>query len=100
MTKEQSKDLGRIVLSTIQMQSVIHTLDQITGENGFKQKKKKEYNDFINYVKKFLDKQGVELYDLTADLVKCDHVVNFFDCVAEFDKVAEEMRVIFNTEKL
>ena len=93
LTQPQKDDLAHIVMATMQIQSAIHTLDKVTGEgNKFKQLKKKEYNDFILHVQKFLRKHEIELYDLTAKMP--DQSQNYIDCVNEFDKVAEEMKVI------
>jgi len=93
MTTAQKDDLAYLVMASMQMQSAIHTLDNITGEgNLYKFKKKKEWNDFISYVKRFAEKEAIELYDLTAKIK--DQAQNYIDCVNEFDKVAEEMQII------
>jgi hypothetical protein len=93
MTIQQKDDLAHIVMASMQLQSAIHTLDKVTGEgNKFKQLKKKEWNDFIDYVKRFGEREGIELYDLTATMTEQSQ--NYVDCVNEFDKVAAEMKVI------
>ncbi len=67
---------------------MIHTLDNITNENNtFKQAKKKEWNEFIAYVKRFTDKQGIDLFDFTSDID--GHVQNYLDCVQKFDDLGE-----------
>jgi hypothetical protein len=93
MTIQQKDDLAHIVMATMQLQSAIHTLDKVTGEgNKFKQLKKKEWNQFIHFVQKFTAKHEIELYDLTAQMPEQSQ--NYIDCVNEFDKIAEEMKVI------
>lgn len=93
MTTQQKDDLAHIVMASMQIQSALHTLDNITGDgNKYKFKKKKDWNDFIDYVKRFSEREGIELYDLTATIN--DQTQNYIDCVTEFDKVAEEMKVI------
>ena len=93
LTDEQKKDLATVMLASIQIQSAIHTLDNITGTgNKYKQIKKKKYNDFIATVKRFLASEEIELYDLTAQLP--NQTQNYLDCVEAFDKVAAEMQII------
>lgn len=93
MTIQQKDDIAHIVMASMQIQSALHTLDNITGEgNNFKFKKKKDWNDFISYVKRFAEREGIELYDLTGTIK--DQAQNYIDCVNEFDKVAEEMKII------
>ena len=93
LTTPQKDDLSHIVMATMQIQSAIHTLDKVTGQgNKAVREKKREYNNFIEYVQKFLRKHEIELYDLTAKMP--DQSQNYIDCVNEFDKVAEEMKVI------
>lgn len=93
MTIQQKDDLANIVMASMQIQSALHTLDNITGEgNKYKFKKKKDWNDFIDFVKRFLEREEIELYNLTATIK--DQAQNYIDCVNEFDKVAEEMQII------
>lgn len=93
MTIQQKDDIAHIVMASMQIQSALHTLDNITGDgNHFKFKKKKDWNDFISYVKRFAEREGIELYDLTGTIK--DQAQNYIDCVNEFDKVAEEMKII------
>jgi hypothetical protein len=92
MTTTQKDDLAHIVMASMQLQSALHTLDNITGEgNKFKFKKKKQWNDFIDYVRRFGEREGIELYDLTATMTEQSQ--NYVDCVNEFDKVAAEMKI-------
>lgn len=92
MTDEQKSDLAMVMLASMQLQSALHTLDNITGEgNKFKFKKKKQWNDFIDYVRRFGEREGIELYDLTATMTEQSQ--NYIDCVNEFDKVAAEMKI-------
>ena len=61
LTKEQKYDLACITLASIQIQSAIHTLDNVSGMgNDFKFKKKKDWNDFIDYVKRWANKEGAD----------------------------------------
>jgi hypothetical protein len=93
LTDEQKSDLATVMLATMQIQSAIHTLDNISGAgNKYKQMKKKKYNDFIATVKSFLNSEGIELYDLTAILPT--QTQNYLDCVNAFDKVAKEMQIV------
>lgn len=69
MTTQQKDDLAHIVMASMQIQSALHTLDNITGEgNKYKFKKKKDWNNFIDHVKRFSEREGIELYDLTATI--------------------------------
>lgn len=93
LTKEQKYDLACITLASIQIQSAIHTLDNVSGMgNDFKFKKKKDWNDFIDYVRRWANKEGVELYSLTGSFNN-SNVQNYVECVTEFDRVAEKIIV-------
>lgn len=93
LTKEQKYDLAYITLASIQIQSAIHTLDNVSGMgNDFKFKKKKDWNDFIDYVRRWANKEGVELYSLTGSFNN-SNVQNYVECVTEFDRVAEKIIV-------
>ena len=88
LSKEMQSDISNVLLATIKAQSMIHTLDNITNENNtFKQAKKREWNEFIAYVKRFADKQGIDLFDFTSDID--GHVQNYLDCVQKFDDLGE-----------
>ena len=93
LTKEQKQDLAYITLASIQIQSAIHTLDNVSGMgNNFKFKKKKEWNDFIDYVNRWANREGTELHSLTGSFNN-ENVQNYVECVTEFDKVAEKIIV-------
>ena len=92
---EMKRDMSAILLATIKIQSALHTLDEIQNENNvFKQQKKKEWNNFIELVQKFANRQGIEVFDFTADLTDGNHTQNYLDCVDRFDKLGEEFNLI------
>lgn len=94
MTDKQKEDLSHVVMATIQLNSVIHTLDKIEGTNEFKRTKKMEYNNFLEYVQKFLRRNEIELYDLSTTFEQMNQTQNYVECVDAFDKLAESITVI------
>lgn len=94
MTEKQKHDMARIVMSSIQLQSVIHTLDEIEGTNEFKFKKKQEYSQLLNQINKFIQKHENELSELCSTFGSDGQIQNYVDCVNEFDKLAREIQVV------
>jgi hypothetical protein len=94
ISDEQKHDLSKILIATVQMQSAIHTLDEITGlNNKLRFNKKKEWNNFISIVHSFCGKQEIDLYKMTAIFETIDQNVSFFDCVNRFDELANEITI-------
>lgn len=93
LSKEQKYDIACITLASIQIQSAIHTLDNVSGMgNNFKFKKKKEWNDLIDYVQRWANREGTELHSLTGSFNNTT-VQSYVDCVSDFDKLAEKIIV-------
>lgn len=99
MSDEQKHDLSKVLTAVIQMQSAIHTLDEITNQNNkLRFRKKMEWNNFISSVRSFCDNQEIDLYKLTAVFQDIGQTDNYLDCVKRFDDLAREIEINLDKE--
>jgi hypothetical protein len=96
MNKHETK---LIIMSAIQTQSLLHTLDQMDIRNPYRQKKKLALSNYIQSVNKLIIDLELQ-QDVFCELLKdgtgstdLRQSQNFIDCVAEFDKLAESINL-------
>lgn len=94
------KQTELIIMSAIQTQSLLHTLDKMDDRNPYKMRKKKALNLFmsqVNNLVKVLELEQEEFCNLLRDEVGNFDVrqsQNFVECVQRFDELAESVNVI------
>lgn len=96
MNKPETK---LIIISAIQTQALLHTLDKMSDKNPYKFKKKLAMSNYLNAVKKLVIDLELQ-QDEFCNLLRDDHgnfdlrqSQNFIDCVGEFDKLAESINL-------
>lgn len=93
MTEKQKEDLRLIVKISILQQVQMHLLDEISGDNAFRHKKKKEWNNGIELVKNFLKQQEIDLYDITGSIKDPSTTSQFLDMTDYIEKHINEINI-------
>lgn len=95
------KQTELIIMSAIQTQSLLHTLDKMDDANPYKMQKKKALNLFmsqVNNLVKVLELHQNEFCDLLRDADTKEFDVrqsqNFIECVQRFDDLADSVNLI------
>ena len=94
------KQTELIIISAIQTQSLLHTLDKMDDRNPYKMHKKKALNLFMSQVNNLVKVLELEQEDFCNLLRNEDgnfdvrQSQNFVECVQRFDELAESVNVI------
>ena len=94
------KQTELIIISAIQTQSLLHTLDKMDDRNPYKMHKKKALNLFMVQVNKIIEVLELE-QDNFCNLLRDEdgnfdvrQSQNFVECVQRFDELTESVNVI------
>lgn len=93
------KQTELIIMSAIQTQSLLHTLDKMDDRNPYKMRKKKALNLFLSQVNNLVKVLELEQEDFCNLLRNEDgnfdvrQSQNFVECVQRFDELAESVNV-------
>ena len=103
------REMKLIIMSAIQTQALLHTLEKMDKKNPYKQRKKLALNHYIDQVNKIileLELQQEDFCQLLRDEVKDEsgdvidkpfNIIqsqNFIDCVTRFDNLANEVNLV------
>ena len=81
-----------ILIATFKIQSALHTLDDVEINNPFKQRKKKEFNNLLETLKKLITMQEIDIDSMLCD-VDGEQAQNYVDIVKRFDDLGKEIKI-------
>jgi hypothetical protein len=90
MNTKQRKDLDLTLALTLQMQSILHTLDELSHEVSYKREFKQRCENFYTWVEKIVEPTTKTLPD--------DGRYKWADIVNEIDKIVQKIK-LFEDEK-
>jgi hypothetical protein len=90
MNTKQRKDLDLTLALTLQMQSILHTLDELSHEVIYKREFKQRCENFYTWVEKIVENVSEQLPADTAQ--------KWVDIVNEIDKIVQKIQ-LFEDEK-
>jgi hypothetical protein len=90
MTTKQRKDLDLTLALTLQMQSILHTLDELSHEVIYKREFKQRCENFYTWIEKIVENVSEQLPADTAQ--------QWVDIVNEIDKIVQKIQ-LFEDEK-
>jgi hypothetical protein len=71
----------------------MHLLDDISGDNAFRHKKKKEWNNGMELVKNFLKQQEIDLFDITGSIQDQSTINQFLDMTAYIENHINQINI-------
>lgn len=85
MNKQQIKNLDLTLALTLQMQSVIHTIDELSHDVIYKREFKQRCDNFYSWLEKHVE-------PMTANLPE-DTINKWVDIVSEIDKIVDKIKI-------
>lgn len=85
MNKQQIKNLDLTLALTLQMQSVLHTIDELSHDVIYKREFKQRCDNFYSWLEKHVE-------PMTANLPE-DTVNKWVDIVAELDAIVDKIKI-------
>lgn len=90
MNKQQIKNLDLTLALTLQMQSVIHTIDELSHDVKYKREFKQRCDNFYSWLEKHVE-------PMTANLPE-DTINRWVDIVAELDAIVNKIKIFADEE--
>lgn len=85
MTTKQQKDLNLTLALSVQMQSMLHTLDKLSHEPIYKREFKQRCENFYSWLEKIVEPMTENLAD--------DGRYRWSDIVNELDKIVDKIKL-------
>ena len=85
MTTKQQKDLNLTLALSVQMQSMLHTLDKLSYEPIYKREFKQRCENFYSWLEKIVEPMTETLHE--------DSVQKWVDIVNELDKIVDKIKL-------
>lgn len=85
MTTKQQKDIDLTLALTLQMQSVLHTIDELSNEVIYKRDFKQRCDNFYAWLEKHVEPMTAKLPEETVN--------QWVDIVNKFDKIVKNIHL-------
>jgi hypothetical protein len=91
--------MSNLLLASIKIQSALHTLEEIDIKNDYKRNQKKNLNDVLCSINRFMETQDVYINEITKTLSESNEQTDFYvECVKKFDELGKTFNLSFESK--